>query len=415
MMGMPAKMVELIRDLYSGTTTCFSLLSEETEEIAVSCGVRQGDPLSPILFNLAIEPVISAALLKRPTAGYSFGPTSIAVLAYADDILLIGRNAGMLRSLLFSIGTAAEWCGLSFNGKKCATLHLDLRKGGSKLQDSHFQIQKEEMKALEEGESYRYLGCPIGFETDSTPDAALRNFRNCETLRDLRILSESSLLPWQKIDALQVLPLSRLTFPLRIAAVSLKKLAEADNATRRSVKRWMGLPQYASREIVTMRNAHGGGGYMPLQVEHCILTTTQAFHMLSSRDAVVKEAAWYSLQDAVHRRIGKKSSPPTRELLCKYLCGSMEEELARDAGDVASLWTRTKRAARSLAPLCKIEWQWSEARKELRIRVANPSPSSELVVVPQSAYRRIHQTLREAVFEGKRRELSGPDSMSSLS
>ncbi|KAG1584451.1 hypothetical protein G6F48_007876 [Rhizopus delemar] len=80
-----------------------------TLPVPLGRGLRQGDPISPILFNLALEPLIRAVndsqriqgflppSLSLPTIrGPLYGPSSfqpIKVLAYADDLLIFLCNA----------------------------------------------------------------------------------------------------------------------------------------------------------------------------------------------------------------------------------------------------------------------------------------------------------------------------------
>ena len=80
-----------------------------TLPITLGRGLRQGDPISPILFNLAIEPFIRAISDSTSIQGFLppnlslptirnplHGPSSLQplkVLAYADDLLIFLRNA----------------------------------------------------------------------------------------------------------------------------------------------------------------------------------------------------------------------------------------------------------------------------------------------------------------------------------
>jgi len=53
-------------------------------------GLKQGDPLSPVLFNLALQKVIQS--IKMVPSGIKIGKEELNILAYADDIALTGKN-----------------------------------------------------------------------------------------------------------------------------------------------------------------------------------------------------------------------------------------------------------------------------------------------------------------------------------
>jgi hypothetical protein len=207
--------LELVKEIYTDATHKVSTINGETNVIPIRRGVRQGDPLSPLLFNLAIEPLIRAVLAKRATSGHSFGPLSVCVLAYADDLVLVARDPVVLRSLLFAASRAADWRGLSFKAAKCASLHLDFMHMPQRPVRTEFHIQGAPMRILKDGENYKYLGSPIGFRTDAAPSETLANLR-----RDALRLQNSELAPWQKIDAMLVFLLPRLEFALRVTLVS---------------------------------------------------------------------------------------------------------------------------------------------------------------------------------------------------
>ena len=52
-------------------------------------GLKQGDSLSPILFNLAMQKVIPN--IQMVPGGIKIGKEQLNVLAYADDIVLLGK------------------------------------------------------------------------------------------------------------------------------------------------------------------------------------------------------------------------------------------------------------------------------------------------------------------------------------
>ena len=56
-MNIPSSLVNTIKSLYSKAKTAIILNGEMSEKFHVIQGIRQGDPLSCLLFNIAIEPM----------------------------------------------------------------------------------------------------------------------------------------------------------------------------------------------------------------------------------------------------------------------------------------------------------------------------------------------------------------------
>jgi len=64
----------------------------ETEPIQITQGVRQGDPMSPLLFNLSINPIIET--IHKSKNGYQLeNGGKVGIVAFADDIALVNSTS----------------------------------------------------------------------------------------------------------------------------------------------------------------------------------------------------------------------------------------------------------------------------------------------------------------------------------
>ncbi|KAG8171542.1 hypothetical protein JTE90_020752 [Oedothorax gibbosus] len=63
--GLPYEFLDYIKNLYEESTTTFCYPGATEQSFHPTCGVRQGDPLSPLLFNAVIEFLIRKVLHWR--------------------------------------------------------------------------------------------------------------------------------------------------------------------------------------------------------------------------------------------------------------------------------------------------------------------------------------------------------------
>ena len=82
------KCIGWVRTMYSNLQAQICINGNLTEKFNLYRGCRQGCPLSPFLFNLAIEPLAEAIRADEEIAGINIGKTKNKISLYADDIIL---------------------------------------------------------------------------------------------------------------------------------------------------------------------------------------------------------------------------------------------------------------------------------------------------------------------------------------
>lgn len=361
--GMPETFLSLVRELYEGCSTTVRAAEGETAEISIRSGVKQGCPLSPIIFNLAMEPLLRC--IANGPGGFNLYDRKVSVLAYADDLVLIAETPEELQNMLATASTAADWMGLTFNATKCASLHVD----GSlkdRVLPSVFSIQGAPMTHLSDGETYQHLGTPTGFRAQQTPEATIQAI-----LEDAGKIDTSLLAPWQKIDALRTFLLSRINFVLRGSAVPKVPLNKADRTITAMLKRWLSLPKRATNDILRVPQRQGGAGISKMGDLRDIAVVTHAFRLLTCPDGTVKTVAHEALRTAAKRKLARE---PSKEDLASYLSGSLEDEFGRDGGDFATLWTRARIATRRLNKKIGCQWMWDPATGQPNICLSRKDP-----------------------------------------
>ena len=163
------KVYKAINSLYSKTWSCIRLNSTYSDYFNTKSGVRQGDNLSPTLFNIFLNDLIKE--VKKLEIGININDLTVSILLYADDIALITANENDLQSLITCV---SNWCKkwkLKVNIGKTKIVHFRPKK----FKQTEFQFKYGD-EHIEIVSKYKYLG--IIFDEHLT-------FNNCiETLSE---------------------------------------------------------------------------------------------------------------------------------------------------------------------------------------------------------------------------------------
>lgn len=252
--GLPHNLARYVNRLYANSVTHFEVCGERSGPYRVNRGVRQGDPLSSVLFALVVDRIIGSIPAE---IGYHIGGESLGAIAYADDILLFASTRWGLQTALDAAEREAGAMGLVFNPTKCSVLSL-VPSGKEKkikiLTAPGFHIDKGGSVLPQVGpkDMWKYLGVEMSPMGPRRVGSELATYLNR--------LTRAPLKPQQRMKILRAFLVPRLYHTLVLGAVTLGKLRVLDRQIRASVRRWLRLPGDVPMAFVHASIQEGGLG-----------------------------------------------------------------------------------------------------------------------------------------------------------
>jgi len=341
----PPPFCATIGDLYTGVSFYFRGISWEgtKDELLVPLerGVRQGCPLSPILYIVAFDPVLR--WLERSGLGYRFAAEPslrVAQLGFADDVVLLAESmeaASRSTAMLCKFG---HYAGTGLNPDKCAALVI---ARGEEHPDEAVLTQDGLIPGVKRGGGYHYLGFEVRVDL-AAADAESWSLARSKFSERLAALDASSLPPIARLDTLRSWALPVLGHALKLAVVPEKELSMLDAVVSKHVISWLTpetratFPPGAGRPASAPPQRRVGGNRLPgiprlnvfepqafggLGVQSATTTSVAAKLSLLSR-ALCRPVAGATEQWALFHRIVVRSledEPAMAEMLSLPLVG----------------------------------------------------------------------------------------------
>lgn len=237
-----------------------------TDEIYIRRGIFQGDSLSPLWFCLAMNPLSN--MLNDTGYGFKIKANrntnyTISHLIYMDDIKLYATNKKQLNDLINISDTFSRDIYMEFGMDKCRTLNIEK---GKTLNGDALLPNGEIMRALEKGETYKYLG----FQ-----QARLLEHKQAKTkvrelyIQRVRKLLKSQLHAGNLIKAINTYATPILTYSFGILKWTDTELAEVQRTTRTMMTKYNIHHPKASTLRTTLPRKEGGRGLIDIANLHC--------------------------------------------------------------------------------------------------------------------------------------------------
>lgn len=233
--GLPVAFREYVRVCYANAQTVLQpTVGHEVSRIQLGRGVRQGDPLSPLLFNLVVDRALG---ILSEDVGYRMGGRLVSALGYADDIVLMSSTKAGLQKNLTRLYEAFQKCGLSINARKTGVLSLVASGRDKKVKVDlvpSFALGGVVIPQRSPVEVWTYLGSTFQGAREYADDPPIS--------RSIELLNKAPLKPQQRLRMLRDCLLPRYYHRWVVGAINSKTLKGVDVQVRTAVRRWLRLP-----------------------------------------------------------------------------------------------------------------------------------------------------------------------------
>ena len=227
------KYISAIQQIYSNRRAKIKVNRRVTDWIDINQGTAQGDPLSPLLFIISINPLLE--WIHEKERGYKLeeGP-EIRVLAYCDDLLLLAETREQISNTLNRVEEWGSHYGIKINPKKsaygynhCNTVPAGLR------------VESGKIKSIGSTGTYKYLGIHFNMNLNWTKQ---KEILEKKYKRKVYQLTRKRLNYKQAILAINMIANAYVAYSLGIGDYENEWLNQLDNlaleCTRRVARTW---------------------------------------------------------------------------------------------------------------------------------------------------------------------------------
>lgn len=257
--GLPPYFADMVRRSYEGAYTSIRVRDHRIQ-LELKRGVKQGDPISPLLFNMIMEPLLNKL---ESLGGVTLADGSqLACLAFADDLILLADNRERARELLETVEEFLDGLGMKISAPKSVAFEIVPTKDSWCVVDPGLRLrQGGAITYAGPDHSLKYLGVKVSPWVGVDVSDLRTHFS--KTLEDTRKLP---LKPHQKLHLLKTYLIPHFTHRLVSSLPSIAELRALDLEIRGCVKQILHLHPSTADGMLYSKPKDGGLGIPCLEV-----------------------------------------------------------------------------------------------------------------------------------------------------
>lgn len=289
----PKSVIQLFANIYNNSGITVAVNSEQTQPVTVNRGVLQGDPCSPLLFNICFNSLMRTICQpKYKHLGYLWGAKDNARercwLQFADDAIIVSSSDKNAQTLLNVFSAWCGWAGMQIRIDKCQSFGMRKECDVYKQYCPAIFLSDTQIPATAIGESFTYLGKIFNFSMDNE-EAKKSVVTKLSGL--LESLTNLSTRPQTKLKILKLAVYPRISFELKIYKFTDTWITNSlDSVVHSHVRRWLELPiSTCVEEMMTLPNKMCGYNIPTIRAHATNLKMTTRYGLKTSANDDIRQ------------------------------------------------------------------------------------------------------------------------------